>query len=179
MDGLQVAKTSASASALAQSCIESKDAMDEVLQIRVSGIDNALKRALDRLRKMNSLSSDNSSLVMKLAGLDVPKAERKAVLERRRNDRRTPYIMMKVTNQSFQLPGMSQRVFKQMDEIDDSLHCVLDAARANFYAHDTLLARVDEDDPYCMDETSYVVKKPETVVMGVEKEQVGDGKRGG
>ncbi|KAF2442635.1 hypothetical protein P171DRAFT_486625 [Karstenula rhodostoma CBS 690.94] len=156
----------ASTSVLAQSCIESKNAMDEVLQTRVLDIDNALKSAIDHLRKMNRLSSHNNSLVMKLAGLDVPKAERKATMERRRNDRRTPYIMMEVANQSSQLPGMSQCVLMQMDDMDGSLHCVLDAVRANFNAHDTLLARVDEDDPYFMAETSYVVKKHQATVNG-------------
>lgn len=145
-----------SASALAQDCIEKRDAMDEVLQDRALEIDNALSIATDRLHKMNRLSSDNSSLVAKLAGLDVPRAERQAVLDRRRNDRRTPYIMMEVADQSFQLPGMSQRVLEQMDGMSNSLYCVLDAAKANLDAHDTLLLRVDEDDLYFMDETSHV-----------------------
>ncbi|KAL5397259.1 hypothetical protein PMIN03_011177 [Paraphaeosphaeria minitans] len=132
--------------------------MDQVVQNWLLDVDNALKLAIERLRKMNRLSSDNKSLVMKLAGLDVPKAERKAVLERRRNDRRTPHIMMEVANQSYQLPGMSQRVLEQLDDLDDSLHSVLDAAKSIFDAHDTLLARVDEDDPFYMAETSYVRK---------------------
>jgi hypothetical protein len=147
----------APASALAQNCIESENAMDNVLQDWVPNIDNASKNAINRLRKMNRLGSDNSSLVRKLAGLDVSKAERKAVIKRRRNDPRTPHIMMEVASQSAQLQGMSQRVLAGMDDLGNSLDCVLGAARASFNAHDTLLTRVDQDDPYCTAETSYVI----------------------
>lgn len=152
----------APASALVQNCIESEKAMNKVLQGRVLDIDNALKSAIDRLRKMNRLSTDNNHLVMKLAGLDVPKAERKAVMERRRNDRRTPYIMMEVASQSSQLPGMSQRVLKQMDDMDDPLHCVLDAAGVNFNAHNTLLTRVDEDYLYFVDKLRMWPRNPKS-----------------
>jgi hypothetical protein len=150
----------APASALAQSCTESENAMDNMLQNWVLNIDNTLRSAISRLREMNCLGSDNSSLVNKLAGLDVSKAERKAVLERRRNDLRTPYIMMEVTSQSSRLQRMSQHVLARMDDLYGSLDYVLGAARATFNAHDTLLARVDEDDPYCTAETSYVIKEP-------------------
>ncbi|KAL1598765.1 hypothetical protein SLS60_007907 [Paraconiothyrium brasiliense] len=163
--GCSIAK--APASAIAQSCIENNDAVESMLQDW--DIDHTLKSAIERLHKMKHVGSDNASLVKKLAGLDVPKGERKTVLERRRKDPRTPYIMMEVANQSSQLQGMSQRVLLRMDELDDSFECVLNAGRASSRAHNTLLARVDEDNPYYKEETSYVVKEPQAVVSGSQE----------
>ncbi|KAJ4360330.1 uncharacterized protein N0V89_000892 [Didymosphaeria variabile] len=172
----------APASAIAQSCIEDGDAVEGMLPDW--DIDHALKSVIERLHKMNRLGSDNARLVTKLAGLDVPKSERKAVMERRRNDARTPYIMMEVANQSSQLQGMSQRVLLRMDELDDTFDGVLDAGRASSHAHNTLLARVDEDDLYHSEEKSYLVKEPRAIVSGGQEvvkaggAMVGEGDRG-
>lgn len=153
----------APASALVQNCIEKEASIHSMLQDWDLNIGNTLRIGTERLHKLNRLGSDSSNLAKKLAGLDVPKAERRATMERRRNDHRTPYIMMDVANQSSRLQGMSQRVVKHMEELDNSLECIVNALRASYRAHDTLLARIDEDDLFCLGETLYVVREPHEV----------------
>lgn len=39
----------------------------------------------------------------------------------------------------------------------------MSALRASYHAHDTLLARINEDDLFCLGETLYVVREPHEV----------------
>ncbi|KAK3209266.1 hypothetical protein GRF29_69g1273191 [Pseudopithomyces chartarum] len=149
----------APATLLAQSCIESEDAMDTILQGWDVNIDNVVKAASQSMHTMCRLDADNRRQAKKLAGLDVPKAERKSVMERRRRDHRTPLIMNEVQNQRSQIQDLSRSVSGRMEGLHSNLDHALGAALTSSRTHDALLARVDEGDYHDTEETLCMVKE--------------------
>ncbi|KAF1980355.1 hypothetical protein BU23DRAFT_7030 [Bimuria novae-zelandiae CBS 107.79] len=162
--------TKAPASVLAQSCIDNANEMGNMLQDWDLNVEDTVKAAIRELQRMHRLDADNRRQAKKLAGLDVSRAERKAVMARRRKDYRTPLIMKEVQDQSSQVQVLSRRVLERMESLESSLNCVLEVAGNSYRAHDTLMSRMDEDDPYCTAQAAceYTVKGSDDAKVQVE-----------
>lgn len=130
---------------LAQHCINSRNEVDDMIRDWDVSIDGNVTAVGHSMQRMNRLDTDNRRQAKKLAGLDVPSADRKAVMERRRNDHRTPLIMKEVEDQGLQLQDLSRRVLKRMETIGSRLDDVLEAASNSYRAHEALLVRLDDD----------------------------------
>lgn len=146
------------ASILAQDCIDDESELGNILQDWDLNVDDAIKVAIHSLQRISRFEGDNRRQVRKLAGLDVPRAERKAVMERRRKDYRTPLIMKEIQNQNSQIQDFSRRVVKRMEDVEGSLGYVLEAAGVSYRAHDRLLAKIDQEDVECLEPALYAVK---------------------
>ena len=131
---------------LAQRCIDSNIYVEDMIRAWDVGIEDRLKAVEYSMQRMDRLDADNRRQARKLAGLDVSSADRKAVMERRRKDHRTALIMKEVEDQSSQVQDLSRSVLKRMETIRPRLNNALEAVNSSYVAHETLLARLDEDD---------------------------------